>query len=137
MLYEVITNAPGPVRRLLFGPNWRGELPAGFVGADIVQSLSDFSGVVARIALTDDTEEEVGIVNAIQDRITLMSLSQWTAAGRKEVRAEDMPLTKVDYPTYPGMETVKEPGRLTGVDFLRWVGLVLTDPIFTKQTDIV
>jgi hypothetical protein len=128
-------NAPGPVRRLLLGPNWSGDLPDGFVGADIVQSPSDFAGVLARIALTDDTEEEVGIVNAIQDRITLMSLSQWIAAGGKEVRAEDMSLTKCNYPTYPGMETVKEPGRLTGVDFLRWVGLVLADPIFTKQTD--
>jgi hypothetical protein len=128
-------NAPGPVRRLLLGPNWSGDLPDGFVGADIVQSPSDFAGVLARIALTDDTEEEVGIVNAIQDRITLMSLSQWIAAGGKEVRAEDVPLTKGDYPTYPGMETVLEPGRLTGVDFLRWVGLVLADPIFTKQTD--
>ena len=41
-------NAPGPVRRLLIGPNWSGKLPAGFVGADIVQSTSDFAGVLAR-----------------------------------------------------------------------------------------
>ena len=38
-------NAPGPVRRLLIGPNWSGKLPSGFVGADIVQSPSDFAGV--------------------------------------------------------------------------------------------
>ena len=38
-------NAPGPVRRLLIGPNWSGKLPAGFVGADIVQSPSDFAAV--------------------------------------------------------------------------------------------
>lgn len=128
-------NAPGPVRRLLLGPNWSGELPDGFVGADIVQSPSDFAGALARIALTDDTEEELKIVNGIQDRITLMSLSQWIAAGRMEVKAEDVPLTKGDYPTYPGMETVREPGRLKGVDFLRSVSLVLNDPTFTKQTD--
>jgi hypothetical protein len=91
--------------------------------------------VLARVALTDDTEEELKIVNGIQDRITAMSLSQWIAAGRKEVRAEDVPLTKADYPTYPGMETVREPGKLTGVDYLRWVSLVLNDPSFTKQTD--
>jgi len=128
-------NAPRPVQRLLIGPNWSGRLPEGFVGADIVQSLSDFAGVLARVSLTDDTEEEVKIVNGIQDRITVMSLSQWIAAERKEVRAEDVPLTKADYPTYPGMETVREPGRLKGVDFLRWVSLVLNDPSFTKQTD--
>ncbi len=128
-------NAPGPVRRLLIGPNWSGKLPAGFVGADIVQSPSDFAGAIARVALTDDTEDELKIVNGIQDHITVMSLSQWIAAGRKDVKAEDVQLTKGEYPTYPGMETVKEPGRLKGVDFLRWVSLILNDTSFTKQTD--
>jgi hypothetical protein len=33
------------------------------------------------------------------------------------------------------METVKEPGRLKGVDFLRWASLVLNDTSFTEQTD--
>ncbi len=128
-------NAPGPVRRLLIGPNWSGNLPSGFVGADIVQSTSDFAGILARIALTDDTPDELKIVNTLQDGFTVMSLSQWEAAGRKSVRAEDVPITKGNYPTYPGMETVKEPGKLKGCDFLRWVSLVLNDPTFTKQTD--
>jgi hypothetical protein len=128
-------NAPGPVRRLLIGPNWSGDLPEGFVGADIVQSSSNFAGVLARVAFTDDTEAELKVVNGIQDRITVMSLSQWIAAGRKDVKAEDVPVTKGDYPTYPGMEMVKEPGRLNGLDFLRWVSLVLNDSSFTKQTD--
>ena len=128
-------NKPGPVRRLLIGPNWSGDLPDGFVGADIVQSSSDFAGVLARVSLTDDTEEEVQAVNAIQDSITAMSLSQWIAAGRKEVKAEDVPPTKAEYATYPGMEEVREPGKLTGVEFLRWVSLVLNDPSFTKQSD--
>jgi hypothetical protein len=64
-----------------------------------------------------------------------MSLSQWIAAGRKSVKPEDVPLTKGNYPTYPGMDAVKEPGRLKGVEFLRWVSLVLNDRTFTKQTD--
>ena len=64
-----------------------------------------------------------------------MSLGQWIAAGQKEVRGEDVPLTRGNYPTYPGMEAVKEPGKLGGVEFLRWVSLVLNDPVFTKQTD--
>ena len=128
-------NAPGPVRRLLIGPNWSGKLPAGFVGADIVQSTSDFAGALARVALTDDTAEELKVVNRIQDGITIMSLGQWIAAGRKEVRGEDVPLTRGSYPTYPGMEAVKEPGKLSGVEFLRWVSLVLNDPVFTKQID--
>jgi len=128
-------NAPGPVRRLLIGPNWSGKLPAGFAGADIVQSPSDFAGLLARVALTDDSDDELKVVNGIQDHITVISLGQWIAAGRKDVKAEDVPLTKGDYLTYPGMETVKEPGKLKGVDFLRWVSLVLNDTSFTKQTD--
>ena len=128
-------DAPGPVRRLLIGPNWSGDLPDGFVGADIVRSPSDCAGVLARVALTDDTPEDLAIVNGIQDRFTVMSLSAWIAAGGKDVKTEDVPMVKGAYPTYPGMETVAEPGKLGGVDFLRWVSLVLNDSSFTKQTD--
>jgi hypothetical protein len=128
-------NPPGTIRRLLVGPNWNGKVPAEFAGADIMKSTSDFSVLAARIALTDDTPEEVKVVNAIQDGITLMFLTQWVAAGRKTVKPEDVPLTKANYPTYPGMDAVNEPGRLKGTEFLRWVSLVLNDPTFTKQTD--
>ena len=128
-------NAPGAIRRLLVGPNWNGKVPGEFAGADIMKSTSDFSVLAARIALTDDTPEEVKIVNAIQDGITLMFLTQWAAAGRKTVKPEDVPLTKANYPTYPGMDAVEKPGRLKGIEFLRWVSLVLNDPTFTKQTD--
>jgi hypothetical protein len=128
-------NAPGKLQRLLIGPNWSGDLPDGFVGAEIIQSPSDFAAVTARVALTDDTPEELQLVNGIQDGITLMALSAWEAAGRKSVRAEDVPVVKGDYPTYPGMEAVKEPGKLTGTDFLRWVSLILNDNSFTKQED--
>src|SRR5215470_15892844 len=128
-------NAPGPLKRLLIGPNWSGKLPAGFVGAEITQSPSDFAEVTARVALTDDTPEELKLVNGIQDGITLMSLSAWEAAGRKSLPAKDVPVVKADYPTYPGMENVRGPGKLKGVDFLRWVSLVLNDKSFTKQED--
>ena len=114
-------NAPGPVRRLLIGPNWSGKYPSDFVGAEVVQAQSDMMCVVGRVALTDDTAEELKAVNDIQDHMTAMSLSQWVAAGKKDVKAEDVPLTKGNYPAYPGMESVKEPGHLKGVDFLRSV----------------
>src|SRR5215510_9900048 len=68
-------NAPGPLKRLLIGPNWTGRLPVGFFGAEIAQSPSDFACVTARIALTDDTAEELALVNALQDSITLMPVS--------------------------------------------------------------
>ena len=55
--------------------------------------------MAVRIALTDDTDEELKVVNVIQDHITVMSLSPWMAAGRKDVKAEDVPLTKGNYPT--------------------------------------
>ena len=87
-------NAPGPVRRVLIGPNWSGKYPPEFVGAEVVQAPSDMMCVVGRVALTDDTAEELKVVNGIQDRMTVMSLSQWVAAGKKDVKAEDVPLTK-------------------------------------------
>jgi hypothetical protein len=68
---------------LVIGPNWRGKLPAGFVGANIVQSPSDFAGVAARLALTDDTDEELKAVNAIQTASpSCRSASGWPPAGR-------------------------------------------------------
>ena len=128
-------NAPGPLKRLFIGPNWTGKLPEGFVGAEITQSPSDFACVVGRVALTDDTPEELQLANGIQDGITLMSLSSWEAARRQSLPAKDVPVVKGDYPTYPGMQTVRGPGTLKGVDFLRWVSLVLNDKSFTKQED--
>src|SRR5262245_31646307 len=128
-------NASVPLKRLLIGPNWAGKLPAGFVGAEIMQSPADFVEVTARVALTDDTPEELKLVNGIQDSITLMSLTAWESAGRKNVRADDVPLVKGNYPAFSGMEAVEEPGKLKGTDFLRWVSLVLNDKSFTKQED--
>jgi len=128
-------NAPGPVRRLFVGPNWSGTLPAEFVGEEVVQSPSDFAVALGRLALTDDTPEELKAINAFMDRITLMPLSQWLATGKKDVRAEDVVPGKAEYPTYSGMENVREPSRLRGTEFLQWVSLILNDPSFTKQAD--
>jgi hypothetical protein len=79
--------------------------------------------------------DELKSVNAVQDSMTAMSLGQWIAAGKRDVKAEDVPIIKGNHPSYPGMESVKEPGHLKGTDFLRWVSLVQNDPSFTKQTD--
>jgi hypothetical protein len=128
-------DAPGALKRLFIGPNWSGKLPRGFVGAEITQLPSDFAVVLARVALTDDTPEELKLVNGIQDSITVMSLGARESAGRKSVRADDVPAVKGNYPTYPGMETVREPEKLAGLDFLRWVSVVLNDSTFTKQED--
>jgi len=66
-------------------PNWSGALPAGFVGAEIIQAPSDFVVVTGRVALTEDSPKELKRVNEIQDSITPMSLGAWEAAGRKSV----------------------------------------------------
>ena len=128
-------NAPGPVRRLLIGPNWSGKIPPEFVGAEVVQSPSDMMCVVGRVALTDDTPEDLKAVNAIQDRVTALPLNQWVAAGKKDVRAEDVPLTRGNYPSYPLMQSVKEPSQIKSLAFLHWVNIILNDPSFTKQAD--
>ena len=81
-----------PVQRIGTGeaavdrPELDRKATCGVVGADIVQSQSDFA-VLARVALTDDVADELKAVNAIQDRVTVMSLSHWIAAGQKEVKA--------------------------------------------------
>jgi hypothetical protein len=64
-----------------------------------------------------------------------MTLSQWEASGRKEVKAEDMPITLRTIPHILVWTASVAPGRLKGMDFMRWVSLVLNDPTFTKQED--
>jgi hypothetical protein len=128
-------SAPGPVKRLLVGPNWRGRIPAEFAGAEVLQSSSNFAGVLARIAITDRTSADYAAINGIMDQITVMPLSKWLAAGQREVRAEDMPAVRGDYPVYPGMEAFRTAVQIKGVDFLRWVSLVLNDTSFTKKAD--
>ena len=73
------------MRRLLIGPNWSGDLPDGFVGADIVRSPSDFAGVLAGRAHRRHPED-LALVNGIQDRFTVMSLSAWIAAAGRTSR---------------------------------------------------
>lgn len=128
-------DTPSPIRRLLADPNWTDRHPDGFLGAEIVQAPSDFSGVGARIAEIDDTDANLETVRAAQDGITLMPLTAWIASGRTTVMAADVPIVWPGYPNYPGMETVVEPGRLSQMEFLRWVGCVLQDPTFTEQHD--
>lgn len=128
-------NAPGPVRRLVIGPDVDSGLPDGFAGTEIAQAPSDFSGLGVRIAITSDDADELAEVDGLLDRITVISLADWMAAGGGEVAPADVPERKADYPAYPGMETVAEPAQLEGLDFLRWVGLVLEDPTFTKKSD--
>jgi len=126
---------PGPVRRLLVGPDWRGTLPPEFVGAEIVESPSDYAGAIVRLAITDPSPEDYAKINAFMDRITLMPLSQWIAAGRGEVSAEQMPKVRAGYPTFPGMERLPEPDKLAGMEYLQWVWAVLNDRSFTKKRD--
>ena len=127
-------NAPGPVRRLLIGPNWSGKLPVGFVGADIVQSTSDFAGALARVALTDDGR---GTESRQQDSRRHYHHVAWPVDRRRPEggpgRGRSAHARQLsDLSRHGG---VKEPGKLGGVEFLRWVSLVLNDPVFTKQTD--
>ena len=49
------------------GPNWSGRYPPDFVDAEIAQSPSDMMCVGARVALTDDTPEELKAANAGPD----------------------------------------------------------------------
>ena len=112
------------------GPNWSGKLPDGFVGADIVQSQSR----LCRGTGTCSSHRRYGGRGPDRQRHTgphhdHVAQPVDCLLERKEVRAKDVPLTKADYPTYPGMEKVREPGKLTGVDFLRWVSRMDEIPV--------
>ncbi len=60
-------DVPGPARRLFIGPNWKGGLPDGFLGSEVVQAPSDLSGVGARMPrpLYEPDESLFGTICAV------------------------------------------------------------------------
>jgi hypothetical protein len=123
-------------RYLVVGPDFRGPYPGDFAAAQVWPSPSNFTLLAVRYALKDDTPQDLAAVNALMDQTTVAPLSVWLANGRKPVRAEDQALVVPDYAIFPRMvELVEIAIKLTGVDLLQLVSLVLNDPAMTPRAD--
>jgi hypothetical protein len=92
--------------------------------------------MAVRYALRSNAPDELAAVNALQDKTTVAPLSIWEKNGRKSIRAEDQQLIEPDYATFPRMaDLVEIANKLTSIDLLQLVSLVLNDPTMTLRGD--
>jgi hypothetical protein len=123
-------------RYLIVGPDFKGPYPQGFAAAQIYQSPSNCMIMAVRYALQSTEPAEIAAVNALQDKTTIVPLGVWEKNGRKALRAEDQPLVQPSYANFPRMaDLVEIATKLTAIDLLQLVSLVLNDPTMTLRAD--
>ena len=123
-------------RYLIVGPDFRGPYAKGFAAAQIYQSASSCIIMAFRYALRSNEPGELAAVNALMDVTTVAPLSFWEKNGRRPIRAEDQPIVEPSYATLPRMaDLVEIATKLTAIDLLQMVSLVLNDPTMTLRSD--
>jgi hypothetical protein len=120
---------------LVLGPDWKGDLPKGFKGAEIVRARSNFAMIMGRLALKNLSKEEIARNNELMDSITMVPLAMWEANGRKPLPASKQLKVAAEFQTIPNMHTVDNPAKMPAEMYYQWVSLVLNDPTMTKRRD--
>ena len=127
-----------PQKHLIVGPTYLRPLPAEFKGVEISRAPSDYVYMNVRIALRNDTDTEIAAVNYIQDHMTIVSMRDWEANGRKPLAAKDQKPVRAAYATFPRMAEITDfAAKMTAMDLMQLVSLVLNDPSMTKRTDSI
>jgi hypothetical protein len=94
--------------------------------------------VDVRIALVNDTDADLAAVNDIMDRMTIVSIPDWEANGRKPLASKDQKPVRAGYTTFPHMAEITDlAAKMTAMDLMQLVSLALNDPSMTKRTDSI
>ncbi|SKH91029.1 Uncharacterized conserved protein [Mycobacteroides abscessus subsp. massiliense] len=125
-------------RFLIVGPHWHGKLPPGFTGIQIVRSPSDSIVISTRVAVDSGTDTDMAAARAVVQRVGMVPLSQWTAAGGHVPPLARQPKVKGDYRSFPRMDQISDIAKaMTPTDFLQLLSLAVNDPSLTRKTDSV
>ena len=125
-----------PQKHLIVGPAYQGRLPDGFKGTEITRALSDFVFANVRIALINDSAADLAAVNDIMDNMTIVSLRDWEANGRKPLASKDQKPVRATYAAIPRMAEITDlQAKMTAMDLMQLVSLAINDPSMTKRTD--
>lgn len=125
-------------RYVIVGPRWRGTLPDGFTGTEIVRAPSDTFALTVRVAVTTRTDEDMAGARAVVSGVRAAPLTLWLSNGGRVPALEDQPVVKGAYATFPRMDAIADIGKsMTGVDYLQLLSLVLSDPTMTSRCDSV
>ncbi|AVH24072.1 DUF1214 domain-containing protein [Nocardia cyriacigeorgica] len=125
-------------RYLVVGPRWRGELPPGFAGTNIIRATSDSFVLATRVEVTTRTEEDLAAARSVVTGVGAVPLSVWAEHGGRIPPLDQQPVVKADYEAFPRMSEIADIGRsMTAVDYLQLLSLAINDPSITKRTDSV
>jgi hypothetical protein len=128
-----------PQRYLIVGPHWRGRLPEGFRGTEIVRAPSDALCITLRLAVMNTSDpQDLVRANAIVDEVFVLPLAQWLAHGRQPAPLAQQPIVKGEHASFPRMNRIFDlTHSMQPVDYLQLVSLVLNDPSMTQRSDSV
>ncbi|RVW07202.1 DUF1254 domain-containing protein [Prescottella agglutinans] len=127
-----------PQRYVIVGPEWRGDLPAGFKGTEIVKASSDSFTIAVRVGVTTRDDADLAAARATVSGVQAAPLSLWTANGGRVPPLAEQPVVKGDYRSFPRMDQISDIGKsMTAIDYLQLLSLSINDPSLTLRSDSV
>ncbi|HQR03147.1 MAG TPA: DUF1254 domain-containing protein [Rhodocyclaceae bacterium] len=126
-----------PQRYLIVGPDWKGRLPPGFKGPQIVRATSNAVTITLRLGVIDSrSAAEMDEAGRLVKSVAILPFSLWEKNGNRPVPLDQQPIVRADYATFPRMDRISDLTRsMTPLDYLQLVSLVINDAAMTKRTD--
>jgi len=126
-----------PQRYLIVGPEWKGRLPPGFEGREVVRATSNAVSIVLRLAVLDPRDPaELAKAAALLRGVTMLPLGLWEQGGREALPLERQPVVEGRYASFPRMAGIGDLTRsMAPLDYLQLVSLVLNDASMTPRRD--
>jgi hypothetical protein len=125
-------------RYVIVGPQWKGRLPEGLRGFEVIRATSDAFQATLRVAVTPKDEKDIAAALKVMDGFSMMPLSMWLDNGRKPLPLEQQPKVKGHYQSFPRMAQITDLAKsMLATDYLQVLSLVLNDASITKRTDSI
>jgi len=125
-------------RYVIVGPHWRGQLPEGLRGVEVIRSPSDAFQTTLRVGVTPKDESDIAIALQLMDGFMMMPLSMWQKHGNQPLPLAQQPKVKGDYRSFPRMDQITDLAKSAlPTDYLQLASLVINDPSMTKRTDSI
>ena len=125
-------------RYVIIGPHWKGRLPEGLRGAEVIRAPANAFQTTFRVSVTPKDEHDITAALKLMDGFTMIPLSMWQKNGNQALPLSQQPTIKGDYPSFPRMDQITDLAKsMLSTDYLQLVSLVINDPSITKRTDSV
>ncbi|WP_116364538.1 DUF1254 domain-containing protein [Parahaliea mediterranea] len=124
-------------RYLIVGPDWQGDLPAGFASTQIIKAPSAAFSATLRVAVLDRNDpQDLAEARKVIDSFSAGPLSLWQANGGAFPPLAEQPKIRADYRHFPRMAAIGDISKsMTGVDLLQLLSLAVNDSAMTLQRD--